>query len=78
VLYEERWSSVILDCIERLLVPGGVAWIADPCRRYWEGFMHQAVQYGFTLKIIYSQTIADSGITVEILELRRSADLPGS
>jgi predicted nicotinamide N-methyase len=72
VLYEERLISVIIDTIEQLLVPGGAAWIADPCRRYWKSFKEESVFRGFSLRLIHSQTIPLSAVTVEIVELRKS------
>jgi len=67
VLYEQRWIDPILSCIKSLLKPGGKAWIADPCRRFWEIFKQTAARSGFTVKIIHTGTVNKT--KVEIVEL---------
>jgi len=67
VLYEQRWINPILSCIKSLLKPGGKAWIADPCRRFWEIFKQTACQYGFKVKIIHTGMVNKT--KVEIVEL---------
>ncbi len=69
VLYEQRWIDPVLNCIKGLLKPGGKAWIADPCRRFWEIFKQTAAQSGFTVKIIHNGTVNKT--KVEIVELSK-------
>lgn len=73
VLYEERWIEPILNCIKSLLKTDGKAWIADPCRRFWNSFKQAAVQSGFSVKTIHSGTANNNKTTVEIIECQVSS-----
>jgi predicted nicotinamide N-methyase len=47
VLYERRLHPLLLSALEKLLAPGGTAWIADPQRTSAQDFPLQAVAAGF-------------------------------
>ena len=47
VLYERRLHPLLLDAIEKLLAPGGEAWVSDPQRTSAENFPLAAVERGF-------------------------------
>lgn len=47
VLYERRLHVLLLDAIEKLLAPGGQAWVSDPQRTSAEDFPLAALQHGF-------------------------------
>lgn len=70
ILYEQRWITPVLDCIKALLKPEGKAWIADPCRRFWEQFKQSAVQNGFSTNILHQEKTNNGKTQVEILELK--------
>lgn len=70
VLYKQRWIDPILSCIKSLLKPGGKAWIADPCRRFWELFKKTAAQSGFAVKIIHDGMVNKTKVEIaELLEI---------
>ena len=71
VLYEERWIDPILDCIGELLTQNGSAWIADPCRRFWNRFKQRTAQRGFLQRLLYRSSDDEGTTTVEILELTK-------
>lgn len=71
VLYEQRWIEPILNCIKGLIKPDGKAWIADPCRRFWEPFKITASQAGFDVKTIHLGSTNNEKTRVEIVECSR-------
>lgn len=71
VLYEERWISVILTCIETFLNKEGKALIADPCRRYWHQFKETAKKHDFDVVLLHKEKVGLSETTVEIIELSK-------
>lgn len=52
VLYERRLHALLLDAIEKLLAPGGEAWVSDPQRTSAENFPLSAVERGFKVSTI--------------------------
>ena len=52
VLYQLVDHEPLLECIARLLAPGGVALIADPKRGVADRFEAMATQHGFTVELI--------------------------
>lgn len=50
VLYEERLHEPLLRTIERMLAPGGEAWVADPGRALAESFLASAARAGFQIR----------------------------
>ncbi len=73
VLYERRNLLPILLAIEKLLKPGGTAYIADPRRQIASGFVALAEENQFTIQI-HSRPIAFNQKTMEvdIYTLRKS------
>lgn len=69
ILYEECLIDPLLDCIRNLLVPGGRAWIADPCRRFWKRFKERAAKKEFSLEILERTSGGGGGCTIEIVQL---------
>lgn len=70
ILYEERWIEPVLSCIKVLLKKDGKAWIADPCRRFWNTFKKIAVQNGFSVNTIHEGSANEGKVCVEIVELQ--------
>jgi 2-polyprenyl-3-methyl-5-hydroxy-6-metoxy-1,4-benzoquinol methylase len=52
VLYERRLHPLLLDAVEKLLAPGGAAWVSDPQRTSAENFPLAAVERGFKVASI--------------------------
>jgi SAM-dependent methyltransferase len=71
VLYEERWIDPVVDNVNVLLKPGGRAWIADPCRRFWPLFKNRVAECGLRQKVVRRVPVNDGTLTVEILEITR-------
>jgi SAM-dependent methyltransferase len=70
VLYEARWIDPVLACCSQLLLPGGKAWIADPCRSFWKTFKQRAADSGFMCHVMTNEKTGDGRHTIEIVELR--------
>jgi predicted nicotinamide N-methyase len=47
LLYEERDHAPLLDALDRLLEPGGLAWFGDPGRSRAIDFWHRAEERGY-------------------------------
>ncbi len=47
VIYEQRNHAPVLDVLEAMLAPGGVAWISDPGRHQAEKFIELSRSRGF-------------------------------
>lgn len=56
VLYELINHNPILECIQKLLRPDGVALIVDPCRSIADGFEKLAVERGFDTVVQTTRT----------------------
>lgn len=69
ILYEEGWVEPILTSIKALLKTGGKAWIADPCRTWWDLFKQRSAFYGFSSAVL-SRGPGPRKSTIEILELK--------
>lgn len=69
VLYEQRWIEPILNCVKQLLKPNGKAWIADPCRRFWQEFKTTASEMGFQVRLIHQGEANEGKTRVEVIEL---------
>lgn len=72
ILYEERWIGPILDCIDTLLARNGEAFIADPCRRFWELFKVRAKEREYSISVRERSLIDNGKTTVEIVSLSRT------
>jgi predicted nicotinamide N-methyase len=71
VIYEERWVAPVLNFLGAALVPGGIAYIADPCRQWWELFRNSARAAGFSITVAWEEQVNEGKTRVEILRLRR-------
>ncbi|MBN1578168.1 MAG: class I SAM-dependent methyltransferase [Chitinispirillaceae bacterium] len=71
VLYEDRWIDPVLDCIGQLCAPEGSAWIADPCRRFWNRFKQRTVERGFHHRLLRRSPDNEGKTTIEIIEITR-------
>jgi SAM-dependent methyltransferase len=69
ILYEQRWISPILDILKSSLKNDGVAYVADPCRQWWQEFQDAALKRGFTLNKVWQETVNQGKTTVEVLRL---------
>ncbi len=74
VTYEERWLDPVLDFIDRSLKAGGIAYVADPCRQWWDLFKKNASRAGFAYTTAWIERVNDGKTTVEILRLWRKRD----
>ena len=52
VLYERRLHALVLEAIDRLLTPDGVAWVSDPQRNSAADFPLAAVERGFRVTAV--------------------------
>lgn len=73
VLYEQRWIEPILSCIDGILAPSGRAWIADPCRRYWQLFKSEVEQRKLQYEVRESVPVENGATQVEIIEITRQS-----
>jgi|SRR5690554_772907 predicted nicotinamide N-methyase len=71
IIYESRWIEPVLSCMNSMLLPDGKAWIADPCRRYWDPFKMRAKELGFILRTLKYEKVTEKKMEIEILELSR-------
>jgi predicted nicotinamide N-methyase len=67
ILYEQRWISPVLDFLRSSLKNDGTAFIADPCRQWWQEFKNTAVGQGFTLNKTWEELVNQGKTTVEVL-----------
>lgn len=71
VLYEERWIPILIEAIDLHMTQKGKAWIADPCRRYWQKFKTASEERGFHCRVVYAEQLPASNVRIEICELTR-------
>jgi len=69
VLYEQRWVLPVLNFLKATLSPGGIAYIADPCRHWWREFRETAARQGFAVATVWRQAPAEGKTIVEIARL---------
>jgi predicted nicotinamide N-methyase len=69
VLYEKRWIDPVLDFIERLCRAEGMAWIADPCRRFWALFKQRIAERGLRHRLLHRSPVNGDTPVVEIIEI---------
>lgn len=74
ILYEQRWIAPVLNFLKGSLSNKGAAFIADPCRQWWQEFQATAVAQGFTLSLAWQEVINQGKTTVEVFKI----SLPGS
>lgn len=74
VLYERRLHALLLEAIEKLLAPGGEAWVSDPQRTAAEDFPLNAVAHGFkvTTHLMEGESFAGGRQAGQLFVLRRA------
>lgn len=69
LLYEETQIMAVIAVLDQLLLPQGVAYLADPQRPYWNGFKQAIVDSN----LFQSTTVIDTRMvehsTIEILKI---------
>ncbi|ACF45571.1 Methyltransferase type 12 [Prosthecochloris aestuarii DSM 271] len=76
VLYERVNLLPIIHAIDRLLAPGGSAWIADPRRRLTEQFLDLAFENGFSVSS-FARSFELNGHVTQVNIYRISRSLSG-
>jgi predicted nicotinamide N-methyase len=61
VLYERRLHPLLLDAVDKLLAPGGAAWVSDPQRTSAEDFPLHAVERGYRVTTVNLEGESFSG-----------------
>lgn len=74
IIYEQRWIAPVLQFLNATLAPGGIAFIADPCRQWWEEFKMSAHKAGFATSLAGEEYVNEGKTRVEILRLARRRD----
>ncbi|HUI91904.1 MAG TPA: methyltransferase domain-containing protein [Chitinivibrionales bacterium] len=74
IIYERRWIAPVLRFLNSTLSPGGTAFIADPCRQWWEEFKTCAYQAGFASSLAWEEYVNEGKTRVEILRFARRRD----
>jgi predicted nicotinamide N-methyase len=74
VLYERRLHPLLLEAIEKLLAPGGEAWVSDPQRTAAEDFPVHAVGHGFkvTTHVMEGESFSGGKQAGQLFVLRRA------
>jgi SAM-dependent methyltransferase len=75
MLYAKENQGPILDFLDRHLLPGGSAWLADPGRSAAEGFRSRAIAAGWRVDVRRVASKA-AGRNVDVYRLNRPGD-PG-
>ena len=52
VLYERAKNPILVDLLEKILAPGGMAWFGDAGRSASADFLHLATERGFSVKLL--------------------------
>jgi predicted nicotinamide N-methyase len=75
VLYERRLHALLLDAVEKLLAPGGEAWVSDPQRTSAQDFPIVAVERGFSVSCVHmeGESFAGGQQTGDLYVLRRKS-----
>jgi ETFB lysine methyltransferase len=71
IIYEQRWIVPVLQFFNATLAPGGIAYIADPCRQWWEEFKTSAHKAGFASSFAWEEYVNEGKTRVEILRFTR-------
>jgi predicted nicotinamide N-methyase len=69
ILYEQRWLEPVLDFLKLMLAHDGAAYIADPCRQWWQEFQAHAKKRGFTLDKAWQEIVNQGKTKVEVMRL---------
>lgn len=54
IMYERRFVTPVLDCLEYSLVPGGRVWLAEPNRNVYDDFRAALLHRGWRSAKVYS------------------------
>jgi predicted nicotinamide N-methyase len=76
VLYERRDVEPLLNLLDRILLPGGLFWLAEPGRHVARQFVARALEEGWTVEDEQRHEgpwpdEKDAGVTVTLRQLRR-------
>ncbi len=74
IIYEQRWVEPVLSFLAAVLKPGGIAYIADPCRQWWNLFKTSARRVGLKSETAWEERVNEGKTLVEILRLLRIRD----
>lgn len=77
IIYERRFFNPVLNFLQIVLKQNGAAWIAEPGREIFQGFIETAVQTGFNANSVFqneAKAIYENSppIKVTVWEIRRS------
>ncbi|MDD5674958.1 MAG: class I SAM-dependent methyltransferase [Chitinivibrionales bacterium] len=72
ILYEERWKKAVVSFLSQSLKPGGISYIADPCRKYWDDFKHELTGNNLSWQTAASGLVNEGKTKVEILQIGKS------
>jgi predicted nicotinamide N-methyase len=74
IMYEQRWIAPVIEFLNASLAPRGTAYIADPCRQWWEEFKTSAYKAGFSSSLAWEEYVNEGKTRVEILRFARRRD----
>lgn len=71
IIYEQRWVEPVLRFLCSALRPAGIAYVADPCRQWWDTFKIAARAAGFSSRVSWEERVNEGKTRVEIVRLAR-------
>jgi 2-polyprenyl-3-methyl-5-hydroxy-6-metoxy-1,4-benzoquinol methylase len=77
VTYEVRNHEMILNLLEQMLAPGGIAWISDPGRYHAPRFHRLALDAGYRVRVLDGDLVeqpAPLSNAFQIMELIRPSE----
>lgn len=74
IMYERRFVTPVLDCLEHSLAPGGRVWLAEPNRNVYDDFRGALLARGWRSNKVYSDSVdpmhvQKSKVSVSLWEL---------
>lgn len=77
IMYERRFATPVLDCLEYALAPGGKVWLAEPNRNVYDDFKAALAGRGWNSIRVYSGKVEplhvqEHKVTVNLWELTRA------
>lgn len=57
IMYEARFTAPVADFLAYGLAPDGIAWLADPCRNFFEKFLADLERNGLCAKIAHEESV---------------------
>ncbi len=74
IMYERRFVTPVLDCLEYCLAPGGKVWLAEPNRNVYDDFRSALIKRGWNSIKVYSGLVEPlhvqkSKVSVSLWEL---------